>query len=85
MVSPIFTEDLTGLAPAYVVTAGFDPLRDEGNEYAARLAAAGVHVTHICEPGLIHGFANILALPGETQAARTRTNHPHPNPLNPNA
>ncbi|WP_241998220.1 MULTISPECIES: alpha/beta hydrolase [Kribbella] len=85
MVSPIFTEDLTGLAPAYVVTAGFDPLRDEGNEYAARLAAAGVEVTHICEPGLVHGFANILVLPGETQAARTRITTHIRNALNPNA
>lgn len=72
MVSPIFAEDLTGLAPAHVVTAGFDPLRDEGDEYATRLADAGVPVTHICEPAMVHGFANILALPGETQAARTR-------------
>jgi acetyl esterase len=72
LVSPIFTEDLSGLAPAYVVTAGFDPLRDEGDEYAARLAAAGVPVEHICERGMLHGFANILALPGETRAARLR-------------
>ena len=72
LVSPIFTEDLSGVAPAYVVTAGFDPLRDEGNEYASRLAEAGVQVTHICEPGMVHGFANILALGGETQAARLR-------------
>ena len=72
MVSPIFAKDLSGLAPAHIVTAGFDPLRDEGNEYAALLAAAGVPVTHVCEPGMVHGFANILALGGETRAAQLR-------------
>jgi len=72
MVSPIFAEDLSGLAPAHIVTAGFDPLRDEGNEYAALLAAAGVPVTHVCEPGMVHGFANILAIGGETRAAQLR-------------
>jgi acetyl esterase len=85
LVSPIFTEDLTGLAPAYVVTAGFDPFRDEGNEYATLMAAAGVPVTHICEPGLVHGFANILALPGETQSARTRITTHIRTTLNPTA
>lgn len=40
-VSPLLADDLSGLAPAYVVTGGFDPLRDEGNEYAERLRAAG--------------------------------------------
>ncbi|WP_232828703.1 alpha/beta hydrolase [Kribbella monticola] len=72
LVSPIFTKDLSGLPPAHIVTAGFDPLRDEGNEYAALLRDAGVEVTHICEPGMIHGFANILALGGETRAAQLR-------------
>jgi acetyl esterase len=72
MVSPIFAKDLSGLAPAFVVTAGFDPLRDEGNEYASLLADAGVEVTHICEPGMVHGYANILAIGGETRAAQLR-------------
>ncbi|WP_246485950.1 alpha/beta hydrolase [Kribbella qitaiheensis] len=72
LVSPIFTKDLSGLAPAHIVTAGFDPLRDEGNEYAELLAAAGVQVTHVCEPGMVHGFASILALGGETRAAQLR-------------
>jgi acetyl esterase len=72
LVSPIFAKDLTGLAPAFVVTAGFDPLRDEGNEYAALLADAGVEVTHLCEPGMVHGYASMLALGGETRAAQLR-------------
>ncbi len=47
-----------GVAPAHVVTAGFDPLRDEGEAYARRLAEAGVEVTTQREVGLIHGFVN---------------------------
>jgi acetyl esterase len=72
MVSPLLAKDFSGLAPAHIVTAGFDPLRDEGNEYADLLAAAGVPVTHVCEPSMVHGFANILALGGETRAAQRR-------------
>jgi acetyl esterase len=52
--------DLTGVATALVVTAEFDPLRDEGNEYAARLEAAGVPVDHVTYPGLIHGFMEMV-------------------------
>lgn len=59
--SPIYG-DLTGLAPAYVVTAGFDPLRDEGDEYAEKLRRAGVAVEHVVESGLIHSFANVVGV-----------------------
>ncbi|WP_398476620.1 alpha/beta hydrolase [Tardiphaga sp.] len=54
--SPARTENLKGLPPAYVLIAGADPLRDEGAEYAERLADAGVAVTDKTYPGQFHGF-----------------------------
>jgi acetyl esterase len=56
--SPLRAEKLAGVAPAYVATAGFDPLRDEGEEYARRLRAAGVPAALRRHRGLIHGFFN---------------------------
>ena len=68
--SPGLAASLAGLAPALVLTAGFDVLRDEGEAYAAGLAAAGVPVAAFCEPGLPHGFLHLTdAVPAARLAA----------------
>ncbi len=62
--SPLYTEDLSGLPPAVVLTAEHDPLRDEGEAYAERLAAAGVEVNLQRHLGQMHAFFALLMLPG---------------------
>ena len=59
---PIRATDLSGLPPAFVVTAEFDVLCDEGRRYAAALRAAGVDVTHLHCEGVIHGFFHMHGL-----------------------
>lgn len=71
-VSPLFEPDLSGLAPAVVVTAEHDPLKDEGDAYAARLAAAGVPVVHRVEPGMLHGFLTFDTISPGAAAAGVR-------------
>jgi len=72
--SPRFWPDaeLAGSAPAVVVTAGFDPLVDEGDAWAERLAGAGVTVRHRREPSLVHGFLSLAGAIDEARAATDR-------------
>lgn len=63
LVSPLLAEDLSNLPPAVVSTAGFDPLRDEGNEYAEKLKSSGNKVFLQENQGFIHGFANMSYIP----------------------
>ena len=57
-VSPLFETDLGGLPPAWVLTCGLDPLRDEGKDYAEKMEAAGCEVVHRYEKTMPHGFLN---------------------------
>ncbi len=66
-ISPMRARDLSGVAPAVVLTAEFDPLRDEGEAYAAKLRAAGVAVEMQRYDGLIHGF---FGCPGAFDTSR---------------
>lgn len=61
-VSPNCFEDLHLLPPTHMITAGFDPLRDEGEAYADRLAQSGVRVTRHCCSQLVHGFVSMGGL-----------------------
>jgi acetyl esterase len=68
-VSILQAENLAGLPPAYLTTAGFDPLRDEGEAFGRRLREAGVRVALRRHPGLVHTFANLTAVSRSSRAA----------------
>jgi acetyl esterase len=68
LASPLLETDLpAGIAPAHVVTAGFDPLRDEGEAYADLLAEHGVEVTKVRYDSMIHGFFNMVGVGREAR------------------
>lgn len=68
-ISPLRAENLTNLPPATIITAEFDPLRDEGEAYAARLVAAGNTVTVKRFDGVVHGFFSMSDVLEEAQEA----------------
>jgi acetyl esterase len=62
LASPLKTPDLTGLPPALIITAAYDPLCDEGIAYAKRLDQAGCSLLHLHYPKMIHGFVSMIGL-----------------------
>ncbi len=67
--SPLLAADLSRLPPALVLTAGFDPLRDEGRQYADALSAAGVATQYVCFQRQIHGFVTMGRVIDEANSA----------------
>jgi acetyl esterase len=68
-ISPLLAPHLGEQSPAIVVTAGYDPLRDEGDAYAHALAAAGVPTRHLSFPSLVHSFVQMLGVVPAARAA----------------
>jgi acetyl esterase/lipase len=71
-ISPGRASDLSGLAPAFIYTAGFDPLVDQGAAYAQKLASAGVETTYHCFDSLAHGFTAFTGVIPAADAACRR-------------
>ncbi len=69
--SPLLAADHSGLPPALIMTCEYDPLRDDGDAYAKRLAAAGVPVEIRCWPGMIHGAGAFTAILPSARDYRT--------------
>jgi len=67
--SPLLHGDLSGLPPSLVLTAGFDPLRDEGRQYADALSAAGSPAQYVCFERQIHGFITMGRMIDEAHTA----------------
>ena len=67
--SPLLAASHAGLPPALVITAGFDPLRDEGRDYARALNADGVQANEVCFDQQIHGFITMGGLLDEANTA----------------
>jgi len=68
-VSPMRIANAEGLAPALVIVAGLDPLRDEGLAYAAKIACDGVQVSTRCDPGMAHGYLSAAGAIPEAKEA----------------
>ncbi len=70
LIQPLLKQDLSGMPPTFLMTAGFDPRRDDNQVYAERLAAAGVNTEFRCLDSSIHGFMFMLAgIPKAVEAA----------------
>jgi len=72
LVSPMLAGDLSNLPPALILTAEYDPLRDEGQAYADRLREAGIEVVYACYPGMVHGFFSFGRLANQLEPAFAR-------------